>query len=414
MAEAIKSRVKTVRESLSVCKKTLLRITSKPMFFYLLAFVLISVYYLSVFDKVDAAEGYYLIHYNYNYSRGFVARGLVGQILSMLFDKITPTVIKGTIVVFDSLLIVSSSLCIGKALNKCRDDHFAFFVVSLAILVLCFCPYTFRYYFADSKLDKLFWALTLFAVYFSDTKHFKWLAPLLCIVAVLVNPVFLFMSNILISLVLLQQFANNRKSVFNGVVCMLTYALLIAIGIYGVISEKWLGFKDAYELMDYYFANYTGELTPAYYSEMARMCLCDYFIDYKDVLTQAFQLYFIGWGNGKSVILDTIFVTIPVFIPLTAFWVSVFKAEKDKFQKLIYFFCIISPVVAVPVTIVSWENSKYFSAIFIVQICLLVYFTVHKNEAVINTLLRIKNYFSSHVISLAALAAFYMLYVFNI
>ena len=181
---------------------------------YLIRFFCLGGYLLSLVigDSISPASGYYLIHYLYTYNHGFVARGLVGEVISWFYDCVSDEITKNVIVLFSFLLMASASLCIGKALTKVKGSPKLLFVIASLCVLICILPASFRYYYTDIKLDKLLWAITLFSVLLVDKKYGILLVPLLCILATLVNPIFLFCSMILIAIILLQEFYTNNFS----------------------------------------------------------------------------------------------------------------------------------------------------------------------------------------------------------
>ena len=378
---------------------------------YIVPFVLLILPLVkTLFTGLGKVNGYYLIHYLYTYDRGFVPRGLVGEVISWFCDTVSDRTTGIVTFLFAVLLAVTATLCIGKALNKVKNDSVRFKWVLGLIIILCILPFSFRMYYQDEKLDKILWMLTLLAVFAADSKVGIWFAPVLCVLAALVNPVFLFCSMILISIILLQKFYESRYSFKNGFICGMAYIPMIFIGIYGVISEKKLGFKDPYELVSFYFSRYEGGF-PKDFDKFETEWLFDYFEPLKKSFQLAYEIYFKDWGNGKTTILSTVFIAVPVISLLTYIWVKAIKAEENKFQKFIFFLCAVSPVVLIPPIAISWETSKYFGNNFLVQLCLIVYFCVHKNAAVLGTLNKIKDWCSEHLIISSVLVMYLAMFL---
>ncbi len=384
------------------------KIKKSTLMCYLLPLVLIFSYLFILVKKglIKSSEGYYMIHYLYDYSHGFVARGLVGEVIRHLTDTVTDEVTYKAVLLFSILLALSSALCIGKALNAVKDDNERFAFALFLILVACFLPFSLKAYFIDIRLDKLLWALTFFAVFLSGNKAGIFLVPPLCIIATLVNPVFLFCSMILISIIMLQRFYSEGYKVTNGILCLVAYVSMIAIGIYGVISEGRLGFSSPTELIEYYFSKYSGGM-PESQILFEKEWLFDYFDSGSTVLKKAFDIYFIQWENWKNVIFNTVFFALPVFSLLSAFWVRVIKAEQNRFQKFIFFLCLISPVVLILPIIGSWESAKYFANNLLVQLCLIIYYIATNSEPVVATLSRAKAWFGEHIIAGSAAVAYF-------
>lgn len=385
------------------------KLFSSPIVCYLVPFVCLGGYliYFIAANKIPQPSGYYLIHYLYVYDHGFIARGLVGEVISWFADIVTNKMIYGVIIAFSALLMISASLCIGKALSKVRTDEKRFTYVLFLIIILCVLPMTFKMYYSDMKLDKMLWALTLFAVFLADRKYGIWFVPFLCITATLVNPVFLFCSMILIAIILLQEFYSSSYSVKNGIICGISYISMIAIGLYGAISEKWIGFATPDEFVDYYFSRYAEGLTQGDREPFLIEWLFDYFEPLDKIFETSFRIYFQNWGNGIVCILNFIFIALPAYILLTIFWKKAMKAENNKFQKFIYFLCAISPIVIIPPVSISWEFSKYFYNNVIMQICLIIFFIVRANPAVLNAVEDVVEYGKKHFLPTASVISYF-------
>lgn len=356
--------------------------------FYLIPFLILSLYYIVILVSrgPHPANGYYLIHYLYTYTQGFIPRGLVGEILSLFFDKINDTVTANVLVFFSCLLIISASLCIGKVLSKAEYSPEALKATAIIVFIICASPYSFRTYFDDMKLDKLLWALALFAMFLLDTKVGSWFVPLICMIATLVNPVFLFCSMLMVSIAMLYICIDTKMSKKWMILCAAAYASMIAIGIFGTISEKHLPFENAEEMIRFYFLRYDGVLSEHTLQFMARECMIDYFLPLKEFIRAAYQYYCIEWENGLSTAFNFVFVSGPAYILLSCFWIYTIKAEKNKALKFVFLLCLISPLVQVVPLLMSWEGSKYFGNNIMVHLCLIVFFLVQKNEALLQTL----------------------------
>lgn len=382
---------------------------------YLIPFLGLGGYFLSLVltDSIYGTTGYYSIHYLYTYDHGFVARGLVGEVISWFCKTVSVDTIKNTVIIFSFLLMISASLCIGRAMSKVKNDRERLFIVFCLCFLVCILPGSFRYYYTDVKLDKLLWAITLFSMLLVDKKYGIWMVPVLCIVATLVNPIFLFCSMILIAIVLLQKFYENNFSAKNGVICAVSYLSMIALGVYALVSEKDLGFNTPRELVDYYYARFEHVLSEKAYSRFENEWLFDYFDTMEVVIQKAFQIYFIQWGNWRVCIADLIFLMIPTYFILGYFWKSCITSSENKFQKFIFFLCMISPIVILPPILFSWESSKYFINNLFVNFSLMIYFVVNGNGSVLKTIERTKLLIKSNWIFFVCLATYFTFLIIN-
>ena len=204
--------------------------------------------------------GYYLIHNLYTYDHGFIARGLLGEGLSWFFDVLTDELLANLMLVINVCLAFACSLYIGRMLQYVRKDRYRFSLVVLIVLFIFVLADPIGFYYSDLKLDKILWSMSFVAVVFSQNKYGIYFIPVICIIATMINPVFLFCSMILVSIILLQEFCYSKYSVKNGIICGVSYVSMIALGLFSTASEKWVGFSTPAELIDFYFSRYAGTL----------------------------------------------------------------------------------------------------------------------------------------------------------
>ena len=385
--------------------------------FYLIPFLLLSgwLFFLVFSGQNFEPNGYYLMHYIYTYDHGFVSRGLLGEIISWFSEVVTPEVTSTASITGAVLLIAGSSLCIGYSLKKTYGDRNRYRFILFSLVVLCILPFSFRYYFTDVKLDKYLWAITFFSVFLSEYRWSIFAVPVLCCLATLLNPVFLFCSMILISLVLLQKYHDEHFQKKILIICIVSYSLMIALGLFSLFSEKHLGFTTGEEMIRYYARRYEGPykerlLSPEVIDYLANECLYDFFLPAKQVFPLSYKIYFLEWENWKTVLCNTIFFALPAYLLCFRFWFLCIKRSQDFLQRTIFFFCLISPAVLFLPIIASWESAKYFANNILVQLCLVVYYVVHNNPVVNAVLDDIRITCKRHILMSAVIAAYFSVF----
>ncbi len=359
---------------------------------YILPFVFLSVNFVLMINEkgLPRAQGYYMTHYLYTYDRGFISRGFVGEVISWFVDTVTDDFLSAVLVTFQVLLIISASLVIGKFLNKVKDDEVWFKPMAVMMTAICLFPSFFRMYSVDPKLDKLLWALALLAVFFADMKYGVWLTIPLCLLATLVNPVFLITSMLLVSLILLQEFQSSGKSLKNGVVCAIAYSSMIALGLYALFTQNDVEFETVREFVDFFFSRYEGtELEYISYESYETLWVPDFFVhgvdDFWNKVFTVAESAFFNFHQGLYSILCLLFVYTPAYIILGKFWYRCSKKETDKFQKFIFFLCSIVLIPSIPAILVVWEGPKYFSNSFRIQLFLIAYYITKRHPSVLET-----------------------------
>lgn len=372
-----KAKSFTVNKFSEYSSAILNKIISLPdIIFYVIPFVALLLWLLVVIlrGEIKAPQTYYLLQYVFTYDHGFVARGLFGEVLSWFVDIVTDEIIVKCNIALNALLVLTASLCMGKALTKAKRTPSVFPLVAFLCVFICFLPLSFGDFFVDVKLDKLIWCITLLAVFVSDGKLSIWLAPALCVLATIANPIFLFTSMFLIAIILLHKYFSSHFSVKNLVICIVSYASIIFFGLFAVYSQQILGFENAEELVNFYFSRYETPLSPDIVARFGTDWIFDYFMSFTEGVKYVFSQYIYELYVGPSTIFSFIWVGLPIVLLLIFFWHKAIKDEADKFQKFIYFLCSLIPFAALLASCISWEFAKYLGHTLIVEAGLVLYF----------------------------------------
>ena len=334
--------------------------------------------------------------------------------ISFFYDKVTPETTVYVSAFLSAVLVFVSSICIGFALKRVRNEPetgslAVFFIVLLSVL-----PVSFRTFLVDQKFDKLLWALALLCVLLCKNRLTVILVPFLCVLATLINSVFLFTSMFLVSLVLLQSFYDSKYSKYRLAVCLLAYSGMIATAVMSLILQKNIQFDSAAEMVNFYFSRYTGDI-PAYDKQkIISTCVNDYFEPFSTYFIKAIRVYGIGRAQWIPSLLHIVFLGVPCFACFTALWLNAIKAENNRFQKFIFVLCLVFPLVSIPLTVFTWEASRYCGNALLVSLCLLIYYIVHGNSAVIKSLLKTINCAKRHCVLSACVAVYFAMFIINV
>lgn len=379
-------------------------------------FYFLPLMYLSVllFSKgLVQPSGYYRLHYLFTYDHGYISRGFVGEVMSWFFDTISDRTIQYVVLGCSIVLVISASVCFGKALNKVKLNSEYLACAFVLMLILLFMPTSFSLQFGRIHLDKFIWTLTVISVFLSGFKLGIWLVPVLCIISTIINPVYVFSSMILIAIVLLQRFYSEGFSFKTGTICFLSYAGIIIAALISVGSTHNTGFADTNEMLDFYYQRFIGEpLTDSERQVFAEEWLFEYFLPAKEILKRTFNYYFKEWGLGITTVIYFVTIVIPLTVLLSALWIRAIKNTVYKFQKFIYCLCLIAPVVIIPEIILAWEIQRYYGDCLIVQFSLLLFFFANKTEGILEAVKDMANYFKQHkMLSLIIILHFALLMV---
>ena len=405
------------QSKISLKKSQLDSFVHSRAFCYLAPFAVLTAYliYILAAGKMQTHDDYYVLHHLWNYDRGFLSRALVGEIISWFVDTVTPTVIRVVSASGSFLLIVAASLCFGSVLDKTRDNPEIHRNATVLIVFLSVLPFTFKAYLSSVGHDKIFWALALFAVFLSQKKIGIWFTPVLCILATLINPLFLLGCMLLVAIVLLNECYESGFSAKNVIICAVAYIGMIAFGVYSVVGA-YPDFVDAREMATYFAARYSEPVSEAVINDLADNYLMDFFekktADF--IFAEQFRLFFIGWERGTEMLFNALLFSLPAALLLGAFWIRVIKAEEKKFGKFIFFLCGATMAAALVFTVLAaWDFAKYIAYSFIVQLGLVLYFLAKKNEAVVAVTGKVADFCKNHAAVAAAAVAYVAIFIIN-
>lgn len=406
--------MQNAKSKISLNKTGLDSFTHSKLFCYLAPFAVLMAYlvYILATVKNDSFDNYYILHYLWNYDKGFISRGLVGEIISWFTDTVTLEMIRIFAAAGSVILVLAATLCIGAVLDKTRDNPQVYRTALFIIVLLSAAPFTFKAYLPDIKYDKIFWAVTLLAVFLSQKKLGIWFVPALCAVAMLINPLFLFGGMLLVGIILLHECCESGFSTKNIIICAVTYIGIIALAIYDV-AGAYPDFANEQEMAAYFFARYSEPVSAETINRVADVFLNDFFEKKNmDYIAEQAGIFLVGWNRGEKTIFNAVFVSIPVMTLLTVFWVKVIKAEKEKFRKFIFFLCCATMAAEIVFTVlVAWDFSRYIAYSFIVQLGLVIYFLVKKNEAVISVTGEVREFCKNHVLVAASTVSYLALFI---
>ena len=402
------------QSKISLNKTGLDNFIHSKLFCYLAPFAVLMTYFIPVMaeDRFEWFDDYYILSHLFNYDRGFMYKGFVGEVISWFTDTVTPGVIKGTMIFGSVMLLVAGTLCFGAVLSKTRDNREVHQAAMIIIAFLCIAPFTFKPYFVDMKFDKLFWAIALMAVLLCQKKLGIWFVPVLCMVATLINPLFLMGSMLLVAIILLQKCYESGFAVKNIVICAISYIGMIALGVYAITSQTDIGFETPYEMAEYYFKRYSEPIDPAVVEQVSDTFLYEYFEEKNmDFFKKLFEVNFWGWERGKTIASNGLLIGVPAVSLFTAFWVKVIKEEKEKFQKFIFFLCAATAAFAVAIIPIAWTLARNLAHNFIVQFGLILYFLATKNEAVVTVTGRIREFCKNNIVLSASVIAYFAIFI---
>lgn len=347
----------------------------------------------------DCAYAYYVTNYS---NMGFTGRMMLGSIIDLFTDFYSKKITLAIAFCVMASVIALMSFFIGGAIKKSGDGApFLLFIFCLFILL----PTSTEQFLGTNlgTIEVYHVLLTIVSLLLVRSKYLRWIVPLLFVVsnAMHCNYVFTYMSSVAIALFYncsepAQSDSSHEKLKIskNGIaLCAVAFVFLVSsFVVFGMLEIKNPLIYDNTEQMRQALSEKTD-------LEITDHMLTDHFRADSDTKENAdkdetfYDETFGIWSkvvlphftnNISSMLKDNILPLLLFLSVCMAVWITAYKAQRDKFKKLVLFFCIISPLITLPVFIYNdWE--KYIGGMCITQLLLLCYFT--KNETSVKTAL---------------------------
>ncbi len=355
-------------------KSSLKKITDFRFFYETVIFVITNLICLFNFSLHE--DSYYFHFFLLDFSHGYMTRGFLGEVVSWFTDTVTGATVLPLVVTFLLLLNLTVSLLLGKLIHSCSGET-KYAVIFISALFV-FSPMTFYWLSKNGmQVDLYFFALTLLAILVLRFRGIRFLIPVFCVLATLISVVYPVHCMTLIAIILFYEFS-KKKSFSNGLLCFLTYAGIIGVALYAVMTRGDLTFETADELMEYMYSKIEGtgiELHP-----LTEYYIAEYVQPFDEVVKN-----FIGLeikNHIYIIVCGLLFVYLPFFAVFTVFWAGCIKRTDDLFMKTVYVFAILAMVLVLAPSIFTGEPGRWTLAGYVIETGLLFYFIYDKNECV--------------------------------
>ncbi len=355
---------------------------------------------------------YYLI----DFSMGKTSRLLVGSIVKLLNADPSPEWIGGFATVVLALVLLMSSIVIGKVIRSVGNEYKPQVLVLTAFLITGLFTFSGFSEFLG-VLDIWMFIAALLAVVCAFNKYLRWFIPVLCVAGVLVHNAFAITYFPFIILVVLYLAASEEKKGVNITVFVLSCIATVALTLFVTMKStdavtvnqqqiyEALKHRGGYTYDDHgigYILFYLLDIPPEYTGYTAEM-VAQASIFERFVMMMKFNLSSISLGY-------TLAVTASGIAVIAAFWVIWIKCIRntaDKSKRFVYLCCMLS-VLAIPVgMLVAFDFIRWFQACIITQFGMVMLMFYKKDEAFEKTAVQLREFFGNKKLLLALIFIVY-------
>ncbi len=335
---------------------------------------------------------FYVINYK---TMGFVPRGLIGSICMLFTDYIAQRTIYIISVCMTVLLILIISLLIYRVISHLDFYESAAFLSVISVIAFASSD---TFYLFDNRhfgiTDIYFFMLTLLSVVLIKSRYLKWLFPIIMALCMAIYEGYFFAFGSVISIILLYWIFKAEKKSGYIAVTVISAVTVIAAFLYFYI---------------FFRADFLGAVPFKSSSDAVSVLSTQTDVEFNHMFE---ELYF--WESSFSVFSDgrwnilqvmryasdvraqCLHVFFLVYSVLLYLWISAFKKEKEKKNRIIYIFCALAPLGSIPLLAFS-EQMKYITYMLWSQIILTAFFAI-KEEAFSRQLKKIGKFIVSNPI----------------
>ena len=355
-------------------------------------------------NKLSRVHPMYVPYYLFDFSMGINSRMWVGSVVKLLNRHPTEEWLRIFALIIFLLGMVLTAVALGAVVKKTKSENrLAVFVFILFFVTGSYTLSLFSRFFA--MLDIHMYILALVSVVFITNKHLRWFVPVLCVIGVFVNYVFV-MSYFPFVLLALLYFADKSEKK-GGIIALFILTVLSVIVstfycVFEATDHMFMTFEEAINVME----NKIGHAFTKEQNEYALFYLFGANEDFEGVygikVSELSAVQFVGYfikyilenrvnGYGALIILIS---ALPVLAIFCTIWVMCIGRSEKKSRKFVYI-CNILSVVCIPVCcILSTDFVRWIASGVMCQfaMCFLMFYC--KDEAFDKTIEKLRGFFS--------------------
>lgn len=359
------------------------------IFFFLFAQFIVFV------PKKENMPIWQLLTYLGDYSRGFMPRFLLGEIISIFSDTVSISLLFTLSYIVCILTSIVIALIGGYLIRHCQNRDAVTVIIAIMVGSPIFMPILASWL---GVTDTYLILLTFIAFVLNENKILRFGMPVVMLACTSIHHAYLVLYMVPVAIALLYDMFRNKKYIRDGILCAVTYTSLISLGFFCLRTRATNGYSSIDEMIDVMINKTDMPLTKEWLSAIVP----------NEYLTESdFVLEKITSTMSFSNLLGIVVIFSPLLILFAYGWIKALRKAENKAEKLTLFLCLIHPLSTIPAYIFGLNWNRWTSAIITSQ-CLLYLFMLHrKNEAVCETAGKITAFFKKHFV----IVVFYIIYV---
>lgn len=341
---------------------------------YILFFLIFIVYYILDIVTPQQIDTYIATQYLTSYDLGFISRGFIGSLISLLFDKISTLHIHFIVTICNLFLIFIATYFVTKVYVSVEKK--LKFIIFCIVLFFCINPAGITFLFNQKNFGRLelFSIIIMLVSVIIIMKRSKlvYIVPILCAVSILIyhTAIFMYLPIIFALLFYIGKKENNKRYMWVFIVSFTLSCLLF-------IYMQCLGKITLYSLDE----------------TISRLSENSFFMPSDEYLSAEYYMKVSGHLELMNMRIPTILyrliISLVIYIPIIYFiyyvYIKSYKNANRK-QKIAYLAILINVLTIIPVFIFAVDYGRWISAIFITQIVLILSLVYMKDDLILDAL----------------------------
>lgn len=341
---------------------------------YILFFLIFIVYYIIDIVTPQQIDTYIATQYLTSYDLGFISRGFIGSLISLLFNKISTLHIHFIVTMCNLFLISIATYFVTKVYVSVEQK--LKFVIFCIVLFFCINPAGITFLFNQRNFGRLelFSVIIMLISVIIIMKRSKlvYIVPILCVASILIyqTAIFMYLPIIFVLLFYIAKKEDDKRYMW---IFIVSFTLSCVLFLY----MQCLG-KITMYLLD---------------ETISRLSKNSFFNPSDEYLRAEYYMKVSGhlelMNNRMPIVLYRLIISLVIYIPIIYFiyyvYIKSFK-NADRKQKLAYLAILINVLTIVPVFIFAVDYGRWISAIFITQIVLILSLVYMKDNLILDAL----------------------------
>lgn len=379
---------------LPLCKKL---ITTKTKYSILILIFFLIRYFIFSQNRDSTFSPSVSVYYVLSYKLGFIPRAFIGSIFALFTDYLNNDILRVVISVVTLFLLAMISVILGKAIGKSEPEFrpavtlFTFFLVTAPLSHI----YLVERHFG--RLDTFLLLITIFSLACLRKPFFRWIVPALCFAAVATHPGFMVTYMPALAIPLFYEIYRRKFSKKSIILFASAGVVTISFFLYFQYFAPQVSFANAESFGAYLSSRTDMKISvPVLYLE--------YISPHLDRLTNPNTYTDLLLPMLRNTAFPTIIVflafTFPLIIIFAAVWITSIHNAGNKFLKLIFVSCALSPLAFIPAALFGQDWERWWAAVINCQFILLFYFVISCEKPLLNSIKKACDFFDRHLLIL--------------